>query len=158
MLLSKRFLMTLAMVLVTAPCLFADDDSGSCKDKDGDSDGHNAAPAQPAVNAPDWSGSYSAIAVGFYCGKDSVSVNAAGKLHLQLSLKDKGGNGVNFNVANLDIVDGHFKGSGNVNGVKIDVDGRFDAPAPGQPWKIRFICNYRENGGQHAGRIIGIKD
>jgi hypothetical protein len=114
------------------------------------------APQAPAA-APDWSGNYTSYAAGTYRGTDSVTVNAAKKLHLKMTLKDSAGNIVNFNVPNLDIVDGHFSGNGKINGLNVTVEGRFDCPAPGQPWKIRFVCNYCDANGK-AGRIIGIKD
>jgi hypothetical protein len=107
-------------------------------------------------NAGQWTGNYDAKARGYYSGEDTLKVNANDKLHLKLTLKDPAGNTVNFNVPNLNIVNGHFKGSGKINGLDVTVEGRFDAPAAGESYKFRFSADYHD-ANKHSGRIVAIK-
>lgn len=105
---------------------------------------------------PGTNGAYNVVFAGDYVGVGKA-VAGAKSVKINANVKDdKTGAIVHFHVNNLDLEDGRFHGTGDIDGVVVNVSGRIEAPDGNLVVRARILISFVSADGK-TGRICGEK-
>jgi hypothetical protein len=171
---SDRFVKIVLVVLVATAAVFAPvapahptkPPAKDSRDDDRDDDGHDHDPPPPKDPPKDpppgkgpsakVRGTYTLKIAGYYTGTGEAQANGSG-IKIDAKVKDPKGNPYTLSSKQLEVTKDRFRGTGTLNSLRVDIDGRLDPKDDGTGEVLkngRITLTFRAADG-HFGRAAG---